>query len=493
MTTVASDQLSHYLSGPAGKVDFVLDMCTLPDGRRLADCLDRDPWIVRDVLAPIFAVDATGLPLHPLCYIELPRGHWKTGGIAGVAITEALLHPSTEVIAAAVDVDQAGLILDSIHGYLARNPYLRRSFKVNKGVIDVPANGSRIRVLSSDLASAFGVGGTHSRMRYIFDELSHWPRRDLFDSLYSATGKMPDTQTVVLSNAGFDPGQAWQYSIRGDADYLYSPDGIVASWVTPTWVERMRKTLPPPVFERLILNRWVSESGDFVSAEQLAACFWDSWEGHQVGEPGCVYYGGLDLGLTKDRTALCVVHRQGDERVFLDYLRVWQGSRGAPVDIATIDAELLLLGRRYPGVQLFADPWQLQSTIGRLRGKLRIKAYPFTSTSVARLSESLFEAITGERLILFPDKELQAEKLALRTVQTSSGWKVDHQKQGFSDRAIALGLAIMGAAAGRSGTVPEPVVHDLLNMRLPVPEHQKQSLDALYGPGGIPDYAIDPR
>ena len=73
-------------------------------------------------------------------------------------------------------------------------------------MFQVPSNGSRINVLSSDLESAYGVGGTHQRFRLVLDELANWPDkgRELFDALWSATGKVPDCQTVILSNAGFD-------------------------------------------------------------------------------------------------------------------------------------------------------------------------------------------------------------------------------------------------------------------------------------------------
>ncbi len=78
----------------------------------------------------------------------------------------------------------------------------------------VPSNGSRMRVLSSDIASAYGSGGTHQRLRLVLDELA-----ELFSVLISATGKVPDTQTIILSKAGFDPEHSWQYHVRAHAEH----------------------------------------------------------------------------------------------------------------------------------------------------------------------------------------------------------------------------------------------------------------------------------
>ena len=45
-----------------------------------------------------------------------------------------------------------------------------------------------------------------------------WKTPDLWEALASATGKVKDAQTIVLSNAGFDPGNSWQYRVRQAAE-----------------------------------------------------------------------------------------------------------------------------------------------------------------------------------------------------------------------------------------------------------------------------------
>jgi hypothetical protein len=52
-------------------------------------------------------------------------------------------------------------------------------------------------------------------------------------------------------------------------------------------------------------------------------------------------------------------------------------------------------------------------------------------------------------LRVFEDQALENEVLGLIAVQTPSGWKVDHKAGGYSDRAIAIGMALAEAVKYR--------------------------------------------
>jgi hypothetical protein len=57
--------------------------------------------------------------------------------------------------------------------------------------------------------------------------------------------------------------------------------------------------------------------------------------------------------------------------------------------------------------------------------------------------------ISDASLRVFEDAELEAEILGLMTVQTAAGWRLDHRLGGYSDRAMALGIAICKAIEQR--------------------------------------------
>jgi hypothetical protein len=416
----------------------------------------RDEWITDELLGPVFETKPDGSPMFSLVYLELSRGSWKTGGAAAVALTEAVLEPGTDVVIAAGDLDQAKIALEQVDGYLARSDRLSALF-TSRGDERHCDGGSRVRVISSDAPTAWGLGGTHRRFRVICDELTVWAREALWEALVSATGKVSDAQTIVLSNAGFDAGRSWQWRVREAArtqpwGYLFTADGPVASWVTAAWVEQQRALLPLVAFERVILNRWSTGSGDFVAAEQWRRCV-DERLSPKTRGTGGRYFAGLDLGLTKDRTALAIVHRDGDVTQ-LDELTVWEGSREDAVSIVGIERAVVDASERFPGLQASADPWQLKGSIERLDGRVRIAEFVFSAGSVQKLSATLHGAITSGALRVYPDAELEREILGLRVVETTSGWRFDHRAGGYSDRAVALAMALLlsrerGTSSGR--------------------------------------------
>lgn len=427
------------------KIAFVLGECILPDGRRVGEAIVADPWIVDDLLTPAFAVEADK-PKFALIYNELGRGSWKTGGAAAIALAEAVLEDGTDIVVAAGDTDQASFLMQALDGYLERNSGLG-ALATKRGNERLFAGGSRIRIISSDVASSWGHGGTHRRFRVICDELATWKDEDLWSALSSATGKTKNTQTLILSNAGFDRGHSWVWKVREAArtepwGHLYSTPGIVASWVTQEWIDQQQVLLPATAFARVILNEWTTGSGDFITEEEWRRCV---DERLSPGRPikGARYRGGLDLGLVKDRSCLTIVHRSG-AHIVLDEMTVWQGSRAEPVSITAIELAVISASRRYTTLKISCDPWQLRGSIERLQPRVNIEPFNFSATSVQHLSVALHSAITSQTLKVYPDAELEREVLALRVIESANGWRFDHRAGGYSDRAVALSMAILG-------------------------------------------------
>lgn len=426
----------------------------MPGGKPLAEV--EEPWQTENVFAPLDAVDQDGHERFQLLYLELPRGHAKTATLAMEALASAFLDGDVRIFMAAADQDQARLSHEALVGYLKRNPALRSSFKVLRNEIVVPATGASIRVLSSDAPSTFGLGGLSQRLLILADELWCWHGRDLWDALWSAAPKAKSWRVIVGSNAGFDTSSvAWELRelCRTKADerfYLYAPDGVQASWITDKDLDTQRRSLPPEVYQRLWENRWTEGSGSLVTREQLAACIDKEWWPQAAGQKFVSYFVGLDLGLVRDRTARAVVHKEPSGRVVLDDLRVWQGSRSKPVQIDEIERDLIEVSDRFGRPRIYCDPWQLAGSQQRLHGRVNIEAFQFTSESVRKLSENLLRLIRDAQLRLYPDAALQHELLALQMRETTYGWRLDHRSGGFSDRAMAIGMAALLATVSPS-------------------------------------------
>jgi hypothetical protein len=437
--------LERYIKA-GGRHLFRREQIVLPNGKHLGEV--EESWQTEHVFGPLDAIDEAGAPLHRLIYLELPRGHAKTAVLAAEALTAAFLDGDIRVYFGAGDQDQARIGLDMLTGFIKRNPALRSSFKVQRNEITVPATGASIRVLSSDAPSSYGLGGLSKKLLILADELWVWQGRDLWDALWTSSAKTKEWRVIVGSNAGFDTTSvAWELRemCRQGIDerfYIYSPEGVVASWISAKDLDTQRRSLPPEIYQRLWENKWTEGSGSLITREQLDLCVDPTWQPQTSGRQFVRYSVGVDLGLVRDRTARAVVHVEPGGRVVLDDLRVWQGSRRQPVQIADIEEDLIEVSGRFNHPVVIVDPWQLQGSLQRLRGQISIEEFRFTSESVRKLSENLLRLIRDAQLRLFPDTELERELLAMQMVQTTyGGYRMDHRSGGFSDRVVALAMA----------------------------------------------------
>lgn len=178
----------------------------------------------------------------------------------------------SRIYAAGADQDQAGLLLDDVRGKFLRSPILAPLVKLTRTTLTVTATGSTLIVLAANAPSAYGLRPD----MIVVDELAEWRRRELWDSLWSATGKRPRCRLLAISTAGWDQTSiAWEVRqiAEREADWYFSTRGPCASWVSDTWREQQRRTLPPHVFARLHLNEWVTGVGAFLTSQEVDSIF----------------------------------------------------------------------------------------------------------------------------------------------------------------------------------------------------------------------------
>jgi hypothetical protein len=211
-----------------------------------------------------------------------------------------------------------------------------------------------------------------------------------------------------------------------------------APWMDADRLGEQRQRLPAAVFAQLFENEWTQAEGSFLDPLVVEAAFCLDGPALERGEGR--YVAGLDLGTVNDRTVLAVGHRVGD-RVVLDRMQTWQGSRRRPVDFAEVERFIVSAHKRF-GFTLRLDPWQGLDLAQRLRGRgIYAEEFTFSSGSKQRLAQTLLSTINAGSLSLYPAEGLRDELLALRLVQASSGaWSFDHRRGGHDDRATALAL-----------------------------------------------------
>ena len=477
------------------------------DGRtvRLAQVMDdwqRDDFLALDAAwCELVSAEAT-MVSSGRAWLERPRGHSKTTDIA-VMVCWALFASRRPIkgIAAAADQDQSRLLRDAIRMLCRCNPWLGQLFSITRDKITNKHTESELEIVASDAATSYGLLPDF----VVCDEIVHWSNRDLWDSLLSSSAKRKHCLLLVITNAGFET--EWQYEtrekIRQDCDWYFSrlaePQ---ASWITQDRLDEQRRLLPDIAFRRLWLNEWSSGAGDALTADDIDAAVTLDGQTYDA-EPGYVYCAGLDLGLTRDATALVVIGKHvgfsdeierkprlsskqrmliecgvcempesdyiergepGTGRLKLCHVAVWKPEGGRRVDIESVERTIQRLDQRFHFATLGFDPWQSQY-LGERLAKQNIPAeqVPFTTVNLRSMCSTLLEAFRERNIDLFPDENLIRDLKQLRVVEKSYGVRLDSPRgpNGHGDSATALAIALHTASSitdGRPGTVEGPLV-----------------------------------
>ena len=261
--------------------------------------------------------------------------------------------------------------------------------------------------------------------------------------------KRSDSRMVVLTTAGSPDHFAFgvlQHARRSPL-WRASERRGPAPWMDVDRLAEQRQRLPDAVFRQLFANEWTQAAGSFLDPAVVDAAF--CLDGPSLErDQGAVYAAGLDLGTVNDRTVLAIGHRDGD-RVVLDRMQAWQGSRARPVDFGEVEAFILEAHKRF-GFSLRLDPWQGLDLAQRLRASgVFAEEFAFSSASKQRLAATLLSTINAGNLKLYEAEGLRDELLGLRLVQSTSGaWSFDHKSGAHDDRAVALSLMLVALLEG---------------------------------------------
>jgi phage terminase large subunit-like protein len=191
-------------------------------------------------------------------------------------------------------------------------------------------------------------------------------------------------------------------------------------------------------------NEWSQSEDALVSGDDLEAALRED-DFPLAPVDGVSYVTAVDVGTVNDRTVVVVAHKEatGDvERVLVDRVFKWQGSRRHAVDLDAVEAQIIEAVGRYPG-PVILDPHQAVQIKQRLikRG-INAEQFDFTTQSVGKLASTLLVLLRSRRLSLPNDPLLVAELSAVRIVENSAGTpRLQHDSGKHDDIAVACALA----------------------------------------------------
>jgi phage terminase large subunit-like protein len=426
----------------------------LEDGRRWGDVAELWQWRLAE-----WVFDERARPNR---WESRPRGGSKSTDIAGICMAAMVeLDPAgSRSYTIAVDKDQGRLISEAAAGFVARTPALASALTVDS--YKVSANsGSTLEVLAADAASTWGL----KPRRVVCDEFCQWPStanaKGVWTAILTSMGKVAGAKLLCTSTSG-DPAH-WSHGVYETA--LKSKAWTVSEtpgplpWVSADFLAEQRLILPDSVYRRLHLNEWCASEDRLTSLDDVRACV--TLDGPLERQEGCQYVLSLDLGVRHDRTVAAVMHservidpdgRDVVQRMVLDRMQVWAGTRTNPVDLGEVERWVEFTARAYRA-KVVCDPWQAIAMVQRLRSRgLQVEEFTFSQQSTGRLAVALHTTIRDHRLAIPDDEDLIDELVNVRLRETSPNvYRLDHDPDRHDDRAVTLAMAIQTLA-----TVPRP-------------------------------------
>ena len=407
-------------------IKFIETLCVMSKGEWAGKPMKLLDWQKRDIIEPLFGwVDSQGRRRYRTAAIYTPKKQGKSTMLSALALYFLLgdQEPGAEVVSAASDRAQAGIIAREAASMVRASPSLSRVLEVidSRNTIIHKASNSRYTVISADSFRAEGLNAS----AVLLDETHSQRDTKLYDALRYAGAARRSPIVISISTAGYDRRptalwwQLWQYaektmaSAAHDPSFfgkIYAADPDPAKWFDEDqWfkanpslgitvsLDSFRADAVQAQKNPSALNQWaryrinVPTETDkrWFSPEVWAAC---GGELEQLDARPC--YAGLDLASNRDITAAVFLYKSPDgsydidpmfwvpedavaEREAKDRIPYTQWIRegfvrttpGARLDHDTVAAQIVAYAQTHNVRKIGADPWNLGNIASKLQSE----------------------------------------------------------------------------------------------------------------------------
>lgn len=386
----------------------------------------------RRILEPLYnTVGLDGQRRYRTCYVEVPRkaGKSLTAAAVGLFSLYADGERGAEIVSAAADRQQAGIVFDMARQMVEADDALRDLTLIYRRELVVPSTGSSYKVISSEAYSKHGLNLSCA----IVDELHAHENRELLDVLLTSMGARQQPLAFIITTAGYDKtsvcGQLHDHATRVRDGVIEDPSFLPVlygatledDWTDPAvWArvhpgygltiqrdvleQECRRAQEMPAYEnafrRLYLNVWTESEARWLSMAQ-----WDVGAVPVDAEAlrGRRCFVGVDLSSTKDLSAVVAIFpdEAGGYDVLCDcwlpramlpdrvkrhgVFEAWarQGyltlTDGNTIDQDAIERRIRELGERYRVDRIGCDPWNMARMLPRLQAD-NLPAVPVQQT-----------------------------------------------------------------------------------------------------------------
>lgn len=359
-----------------------------------------------------------GTRRYRIVYVEVTRKQGKSMIAAGLLLLATFFdgEMGAEGYCVATSRKQARIVFENAQSFVMSSPALRRRVTPGAHAITQLATGSKIEAISRETPQQHGLNASVA----VVDELHAHRTSDLLDIVQSSMGARDQPLTIEITTAGVGhQSLCWQHHTYSTKllEGLLPPDDawftfICAADPNDDWlaVATWRKANPnlgvsvstgflreesrrarellsaQNVFRQMYLGQWVEQAERWLDMAQ-----WDACSAAVESFGNRAVFGGLDLGATRDFTAVAwlalddagivdVVCRmwlpeaalERRERTVQVSFREWvkRGlltvTPGRTVDYARVRAMILDDARTFNVVEMGYDPWNAVQLAGEL-------------------------------------------------------------------------------------------------------------------------------
>jgi len=366
----------------------------------------------------------------------------------------------------AADKEQASIVKKRITHLLEFNSWLTDYVEIVQWEVRSKqklADGSpkaHLQIMSSDISAAHG--GTPDLL--IINELSHVRKWEFAENLMDNAAGVPRGMVIIATNAGFKGTKAevWRNIAIGSDDWMFFKWEQPAPWHSTEFVQDAKKRNTKARYNRLWRGIWASGKGDALDEDDIEDCFLTNDKPHEgpiFPEKGWIYVGGLDLGITNDRSGLVILGIDIEERkIKIVYWEKWEPDpKTGEVNLKQVEAVCLQKSRRYLIQAFYYDPTEARLMAQRLRSQVPMIQMTFAPKNLNIMAESLIQAVESGILKCYDDKEgtLRRDFGKFNIVEKNYGYRLDavRDEYGHADVGTALVICLPRAIAYLDGKI----------------------------------------
>lgn len=355
------------------------------------------------------------------------------------------------------------------------NQFLRQVVEVRGDEIVNPRTGSTIEILTAD---KFGSHGSRIDL-LLLNELTHQPQSGFAETLFDNLDKMPRAVGVIATNCGHlgTWQEQWKAVAKSSPRWKVLEWNRPAPWISADALAESEKRNPPSRYRRLWWGEWTNadELDPALSPQDIEAAFVPQLRPMTGAEPGWLFVAGIDLGLTRDHSAVVVLAvPQGGKagRVRLANVTAWRPPPGGKIILGEVEEHVLAMDAKFGLEAVGYDPWQAEhlaqraealtahrrrSQRQRFGSKPWMREVPPTAANLREQASLVIQAFQDRRLMLYPHERLRSDLLRLRTEEKSYGVRLIAPRgpDGHADvfSAFAYALLLGNEFAGKKPVI----------------------------------------